>query len=139
MKVEILESEIMIGLSENSQLIVLDNSCHAKGLSPEEYQQFCFQFGFPHIDAKNTEKFIPQHLNLDQLDHVMSFTKGCYPGQEIIARLKYLGKIKKRLKLETFDTLESAENSRSDCEHVSPIIKDPSSNKHQVQLIQTFD
>mgnify|MGYP000603108279 FL=1 len=35
-------------------------------------------------------------LNLDQLDGI-SFTKGCYPGQEIVARLHYLGNLKRRM------------------------------------------
>ena len=41
------------------------------------------------------EAFIPQMINLDLTDGI-SFSKGCYPGQEIIARLRYLGKLKQR-------------------------------------------
>jgi folate-binding protein YgfZ len=48
------------------------------------------------IDKSNTETFIPQSINLD-LNHGVSFSKGCYPGQEIVARTHYLGKVKKRL------------------------------------------
>ena len=44
-----------------------------------------------------TEKFIPQDLNLDIDEVGVSFTKGCYPGQEVVARVHYLGKPKKRL------------------------------------------
>lgn len=54
------------------------------------------QQGLPEIYTSSTAAFIPQMVNLDQLDG-MSFTKGCYPGQEITARLKYLGEIKKRM------------------------------------------
>lgn len=42
------------------------------------------------------EAFIPQMLNLQQLDGV-SFRKGCYTGQEIVARMQYLGKLKRRM------------------------------------------
>lgn len=52
--------------------------------------------GFPSINPDTSEQFIPQMLNLDILDAV-NFKKGCYPGQEIIARMKYLGKLKQRM------------------------------------------
>lgn len=53
--------------------------------------------GLPRIEGVTSERFLPQQLNLDRLG-VMSFDKGCYPGQEIIARLKYRGQIKARLR-----------------------------------------
>ena len=54
--------------------------------------------GFAWIDFKNKEKFLPQMLNLDKFGAV-SFSKGCYVGQEVIARLHYRGKVKKNLQL----------------------------------------
>jgi len=48
------------------------------------------------INKENTEKFIPQMLNLDILDAV-SFSKGCYTGQEVVARVQHRGKIKQRM------------------------------------------
>ena len=54
--------------------------------------------GIPWINEKSTEQFLPQYLNLDLLNGV-SFDKGCYPGQEIIARLKFRGVAKHRLYL----------------------------------------
>ena len=54
--------------------------------------------GFAWIDFKNKEKFLPQMLNLDKFGAV-SFSKGCYVGQEVIARLHYRGKVKKSLQL----------------------------------------
>lgn len=48
------------------------------------------------IDAENSEAWIPQNYNLD-LDDGISFSKGCYTGQEVIARLHYKGESKKRL------------------------------------------
>lgn len=50
----------------------------------------------PQVYSSTAETFIPQHINLELVGGV-SFKKGCYPGQEIVARLKYLGKSKKRL------------------------------------------
>jgi folate-binding protein YgfZ len=47
------------------------------------------------LGSETTEKFIPQMLGYDQIGAV-SFSKGCYPGQEIVARTRYLGKVKRR-------------------------------------------
>ena len=52
--------------------------------------------GLPQIYADTSEAFVAQMLNLDLLDGI-SFTKGCYTGQEIIARTQHLGRIKRRL------------------------------------------
>lgn len=52
--------------------------------------------GLPALHPATQDQFIPQMLNLDALDAV-SFTKGCYPGQEIVARAHHLGEVKRRL------------------------------------------
>lgn len=52
--------------------------------------------GFPLVTQATSEHFVPQMVNLDKLGGV-SFKKGCYPGQEIVARTHYLGKIKRHL------------------------------------------
>ena len=51
----------------------------------------------PDIELTTSEKFIPQMLNLDIDEMGVNFKKGCYPGQEVVARLHYLGKAKRRL------------------------------------------
>ena len=48
----------------------------------------------PRITMETKEKYIPQVLNLESLDGI-NYKKGCYTGQEIVARTHYLGKIKK--------------------------------------------
>ena len=52
--------------------------------------------GLPQIYLGTSEAFVAQMLNLDLLDGI-SFSKGCYTGQEIIARTQHLGRIKRRL------------------------------------------
>lgn len=52
--------------------------------------------GLPTIGAATTEAFVPQMANLDLLGGI-NFRKGCYPGQEIVARTHYLGRLKQRL------------------------------------------
>ncbi len=64
----------------------------------------CFA-GLPRLYKQTSGMFLPQQLNLDQLN-ALSFSKGCYPGQEIIARLKYRGEVKKRLMVATCESNE---------------------------------
>ncbi|MEY3202057.1 MAG: hypothetical protein RIR70_1607 [Pseudomonadota bacterium] len=52
--------------------------------------------GVPLITGATQEAFVPQMVNFELLGGV-SFKKGCYPGQEIVARTQYLGKLKKRM------------------------------------------
>lgn len=52
--------------------------------------------GVAQIAAATSDSFIPQMLNLQQVGG-LSFTKGCYPGQEIVARMQYLGKLKRHM------------------------------------------
>jgi len=56
------------------------------------------QAGLPWIEVRTQDLFIPQTLNLELIGGV-SFTKGCYPGQEIVARSHYRGTVKKRMAL----------------------------------------
>ena len=56
------------------------------------------RLGIPVILPETQEQFVPQMVNLDAIGGV-SFQKGCYPGQEIVARTQYLGKIKRRMYL----------------------------------------
>jgi folate-binding protein YgfZ len=51
--------------------------------------------GVPIVTRETQDEFVPQMLNLDLIGGV-SYTKGCYPGQEIVARTRYLGRLKQR-------------------------------------------
>lgn len=52
--------------------------------------------GIPSIDADSSDQYLPQMLNLELLGSV-SFDKGCYAGQEIVARTQHLGRLKRRM------------------------------------------
>lgn len=52
----------------------------------------------PTVFASTQEKFVPQMINFEVLGGV-NFKKGCYPGQEIVARSQYLGKLKRRMQV----------------------------------------
>lgn len=56
------------------------------------------QIGFAWIYPATQEQFVAQMANMELVGAV-SFTKGCYPGQEIVARTQYLGKLKRRMAL----------------------------------------
>jgi tRNA-modifying protein YgfZ len=75
------------------------------------------QAGIGQVFGATRELFIPQMINLQALGGV-SFKKGCYTGQEIVARMQYLGKLKRRLyRL----TLASEETPAAGCELFSPV------------------
>ena len=59
--------------------------------------------GKPVITAASSEAWIPQMVNYTHINGV-DFKKGCYPGQEVVARLNYLGKTKRRMYLLEIDT-----------------------------------
>jgi folate-binding protein YgfZ len=60
------------------------------------WQWLDIRAGIPWIGKATEEKFVPQMLGLEKIDGV-SFTKGCYPGQEVVARSQYLGQLKRHL------------------------------------------
>ena len=60
------------------------------------WEAACIRVGEPEVYGSTSESWVPQMLNLDLLGAV-SFRKGCYPGQEIVARTQNLGRIKRRL------------------------------------------
>jgi len=65
-------------------------------IGAEAWQLLGIQAGIPMIYPRTSEAFVPQMVNLQLVDGV-SFKKGCYPGQEIVARMQYLGKLKRRM------------------------------------------
>jgi len=58
--------------------------------------------GVPEVFKSSVEEFVPQMVNLTALGGV-NFKKGCYPGQEIVARMQYLGTLKRRMYLAHID------------------------------------
>lgn len=61
--------------------------------------------GVPVITQPTQEQFVPQMINFELIGGV-NFKKGCYPGQEIVARSQYLGKLKRRSVLALVDTVD---------------------------------
>ncbi|MEN8213096.1 MAG: folate-binding protein [Pseudomonadota bacterium] len=64
--------------------------------SEEEWRLLDIRAGLPTVYDATAEAFVPQMLNMHLVNGV-SFTKGCYTGQEVVARMHYLGKLKRRM------------------------------------------
>jgi folate-binding protein YgfZ len=71
-------------------------------IDPEEWQGLDVTAGLAWVRQGTVEQFVPQMLNLELLGGV-NFQKGCYPGQEIVARSQYRGTIKRRTHLFAMD------------------------------------
>lgn len=68
------------------------------------------QAGMPEVVAATQEQFVPQMLNLDILNGI-NFKKGCYTGQEIVARTHYLGSVKRRTYLAEITTENQSDSA----------------------------
>ena len=76
--------------------LLVDLSGALKGTNSTNWSLANITAGEPIIDSDNAELFVPQMVNLDLLGGI-NFKKGCYTGQEIVARMHYLGKLKQRM------------------------------------------
>jgi folate-binding protein YgfZ len=74
-------------------IIPADKAQNSSEEGLENWQTQDILAGLPWITEPSIEQHLPQNLNLQGLDGI-SFTKGCYTGQEIVARLQYKGKLK---------------------------------------------
>ena len=71
-------------------------SAKARPAGVPAWQWLDVQAAFPLITLATKEEFVPQMADFEKIGGV-SFHKGCYPGQEIVARTQYLGKVKRHL------------------------------------------
>ncbi|MEO6975697.1 MAG: folate-binding protein YgfZ [Gallionella sp.] len=74
----------------------------AKPVGSASWDWLNIRSGIPVILPQTQEQFVAQMVNLELLGGV-NFNKGCYPGQEIVARMQYLGKLKRRMYLAHLD------------------------------------
>lgn len=95
---------------------VLKTSCKSVGKPSWDWLEI--QAGIPEIYLNTQEEFVPQMVNLDALGAI-NFKKGCYTGQEIVARTHYLGKVKRRTHLAHIAT------------STPPLVNDDVTNKNQ--------
>lgn len=67
-----------------------------KPVGTELWQLMDIRSGLGHVEVDTVDLFIPQMLNFQAIAAI-SFKKGCYTGQEVVARMKYLGRLKRRM------------------------------------------
>lgn len=87
-------------LGPAAELIRIWQSCEPQA-TPMDSNFWALQeirAGIPTVYPETSEAFVPQMTNMQLIDGV-SFTKGCYTGQEVVARMQYLGKLKRRMYL----------------------------------------
>ncbi len=70
---------------------------HAAPVGAPAWELLAVLAGEPQVYPQTSEAFLPQMLNLDLLGGV-SFAKGCYTGQEVVARTRHLGRLKRRMR-----------------------------------------
>jgi folate-binding protein YgfZ len=73
-------------------------ACGARAAGAAVWDWLAIRAGVPVILPATQEQFVPQMANLELIGAV-DFKKGCYPGQEIVARMQYLGRLKQRMYL----------------------------------------
>jgi hypothetical protein len=86
-------------LGPPGQLIGLWVRLSARGAVPSSADHWALldiRAGIPTLYRETVDAFVPQMANMQLVDGV-SFTKGCYIGQEVVSRLQYLGKLKRRM------------------------------------------
>lgn len=106
MQQQVFEDGTVLGLGTQRFEIVFDAdkasalwkalSANARPIGIAAWRGLDILAGNPLITAATMEEFVPQMVNYELIGGV-SFKKGCYPGQEIVARTEHLGKIKRRM------------------------------------------
>jgi len=91
---------ILIGSIDEQITLWKELVKHVTPVGTSVWELLDIQAAYPWITTQTTQKFLPQILNLDLIDG-LDYQKGCYPGQEIIARLHFRGQLKRSLYLAT--------------------------------------
>ena len=98
------------------------------------WREYDLRHGLARLPAEQLDRWTPQQLSLDRL-HAYSVKKGCYPGQEIVARTHFLGKAKRALALfESTSTLTPGENVTVAERNVGELVSTVSGNQASLAL-----
>ncbi len=97
-----IDNGVVLAIAEQHYLLILQQTAaltllareQAVLAAPTRFLQQHILHGLPYLEQAIIGEYVPQNLNLQAIDAI-SFTKGCYIGQEMVARMKYLGKNKR--------------------------------------------
>ncbi len=107
-------------------------------MSVESWNNLNILDGVPDIYPTTQEAFIPQSLNMDLIDGI-NFKKGCYTGQEIVARTHYLGRVKRRMYrafIESQDTLTPGDQILNEKkEAMGQLVRSARENNRQTNML----
>ena len=82
--------------TERAEQVKAALSASLAGVQPDVWDWLDIRAGLPRIAAATQEQFVPQMVNFELIGGV-NFRKGCYPGQEVVARSQYRGTLKRRM------------------------------------------
>lgn len=91
------ERYLLVTTAEKAGALMAKLGEQAQYNDSEQWLALDIEAGYPVIDSANSAQFIPQATNLQALPAGISFSKGCYAGQEMVARAKYRGANKRAL------------------------------------------
>lgn len=128
-----------------NQTILINNTYPTASHNQNYWLAAKIQNGLPEIYPTTSLKFLPHELNLHELGGV-SFDKGCYTGQEIIARMHYRGKLKKRMYIVTTSHDQESKpgsdvfiNTNNHLEPVGTIVSSAKKNNGSIHLVVVDD
>lgn len=112
---------------------------HCTPASPNQWDLAHIEMGLGQVRQETVDEFIPQMLNLQRVGGI-SFDKGCYTGQEVVARMHYLGKVKKHMYRALIDATEPPPPGTPICEsttgkHLGQVVMAANLEPHQVALL----
>lgn len=115
----------------------------ARAVGTPAWRLLDIQHAFPLVTLATKEEFVPQMADFEKIGGV-SFHKGCYPGQEVVARTQYLGKVKRHLyrlsgevALKAGDVLHSPANPDQACGMVMTAAPSPAGGYVALAVVQS--
>lgn len=95
----VAETSYELWLTEQQAIQLTESTATSYSPNNNYWHAAMIQTGLAHIDTSTSGEFTPHDLNYPSIAHAVSFKKGCYTGQEVVARMHYLGKLKKQVYL----------------------------------------
>jgi len=139
-----LDRYLLLVPRAQEQRIAAELAAHTQPAGEALWNLLDVEAGIGNVLPETQEQFVPQMLNLDAIGGV-SFNKGCYPGQEIVARMHYLGRVKERMHLARLpadakpraaDKLYGADLGAQACGMIANAAAAPDGSSHVLAVIQ---